>query len=181
MNFPVVSLLLASMVAYGTTPTQKSPSATTAEVPEHFMRGVLKLAIAGGRGIDVLDGSDRVYSPDFMDAIYGEGCYTAHRVCIVDHMMWARICGCRYFPEDAGKKGDPLCGCPEKLTFSELSVVRTDDKSADVSALLNLEPHRQDKVTWHLIMTSQGWRIDEVATQDFPSLKAEMRGKARHI
>jgi hypothetical protein len=31
---------------------------------------------------------------------------------------------------------------------------------------------RPDKLTWHLVKTAQGWRIDEVTTSDFPSLKA---------
>jgi hypothetical protein len=118
--------------------------------------------------------SENVYSPGFLDAVLGNGCFTEHRSCIVDHLMWARICGCRYFPEDVEKKGDPLCGCPAKLKFSELSLARANSNSADVSALLNLDPHEKVKVAWHLVMTPQGWRIDDVATPDFPSLKAEM-------
>jgi hypothetical protein len=118
--------------------------------------------------------SNSVYSSGFLDAMFGKGCFTEHQPCIVDHMMWARICGCRYFPEDVEKKGDPLCGCSGRLKFSELSVARANTNSADVSALLNLEPHKKDKVIWHLVMTPQGWRIDDVATSDFPSLKARM-------
>jgi hypothetical protein len=106
--------------------------------------------------------------------MYGEGCFTAHRPCMMDHLMWAKICGCRYFPEDVEKKGDPICGCPEDLKFSRISVSRANANSADVSALLNLEPHEKDRVSWHLIMTPKGWRIDDVATSDFPSLKARM-------
>jgi hypothetical protein len=138
------------------------------------MRGVLRIATADSRRIEILDGSERVYSPGFLDAMFGEGCFTARQPCIMDHLMWARICGCRYFPEDVEKKGDPLCGCPARLKFSELSVALANTNSADVSALLNLEPHEKDKVTWHLVMTPQGWRIDDVATPNIPSLKARM-------
>ena len=145
-----------------------------AEPPEHFMRGVLQTATTGIRGIEILDSSERVYSLGFLDAMFGKGCFTLHRTCIMDHAMWARICGCRYFPDDVEKKGDPLCGCPAKLKFSELSGARTNTNSADVTALLNLEPHEKDRVTWHLVMTPQGWRIDDVATSDVPSLKARM-------
>lgn len=41
-----------------------------------------------------------------------------------------------------------------------------------VSALLNLEPHGNSEVSWHLIMTPEGWRVDDVTTPDFPSLRA---------
>ncbi len=59
------------------------------ESPEHFMKGVLMMANerGHGRGVEVLDGSRRIYSPSFLDAIYGEGCFTAHRLCVTDHLM----------------------------------------------------------------------------------------------
>jgi hypothetical protein len=174
MNLRKIAIFLASILPYGNAIAQKSPSATNPETPEHFMRWVLQMATAGSRGIEILDGSESVYSPGFLDAMFGEGCFTAHRPCIMDHIMWARICGCRYFTEDVERKGDPLCGCPAKLKFSELSVARADTNGADVSAVLNLKPHEKDKVTWHLVMTPHGWRIDDVATPDMPSLKARM-------
>jgi hypothetical protein len=162
-----MALLLVSIMPYGSLVAQKSNSATSAESPEHFMRRVLQIANGSERGIEILDMSERVYSAGFLDAMFGEGCFTTHRLCIIDHGMWARICGCR-------NSGATTCGCPGKLKFSELSVARADSNSADVSALLNLEPNRKDKVTWRLVMTSQGWRIDDVVTPDIPSLKAKM-------
>jgi hypothetical protein len=174
MNLPRIAILLVSILISGRTTAQKSASATSAETPEHFMTGVLQIATSGSRGDEILDVSESVYSPGFLDAMFGEGCFTAHRSCMMDHLTWAKICGCRYFPENVEKKGDPVCGCPEELKFSELSVARANSNSADVSALLNLEPHEKDKATWHLVMTPEGWRIDDVATSDFPSLKARM-------
>jgi hypothetical protein len=141
------------------------------------MRRVLELAKTA-RGIEILDSSESVYSPDLLDPMFGEGCFTAHRACLFDHLVWARICGCRYFPEDVKKKHDPLCGCPAKLRFSGLSVAEATYKSAEVSALLNLEPNGQSKVSWHLVMTSKGWRVDDVSTSDFPSLKARMSAES---
>ena len=168
-----IVILLAAVLPFGSATAQKSAPATSGETPEHFMRGVLKIANST-QAVQILDMSEEVYSPGLLDAMFGEGCFTAHRPCIVDHLMWARICGCRYFPEDVKKQGDPLCGCPARLTFSGLSVVQTSTNSAEVSALLNLEPNRRSKVSWHLILTSEGWRIDDVSTTDFPSLKAKM-------
>jgi hypothetical protein len=177
VNLLKMAILLAPILSYGSAVAQKSTSAMSAEPPEHFMRKVLEIANTA-RGDEILDMSGTVYSPDFLDAMFGEGCFTAHRVCLIDHPVWARICGCRYFPEDVKKKHDPLCGCPARLTFSGLSVAQANSKSAEVSALLNLEPNGQSKVSWHLVMTREGWRIDDVATSDFPSLKAEMSAKS---
>ena len=174
MKLPRVAILLAPILLCGSIEAQKSTSATSAETPEHFMKGILQIAAASSRGIEILDSSESVYSSGFLDAMFGKGCFTAHRPCIVDHLIWARICGCRYFPDDVQKKGDPLCGCPARPKFSELSVTRANTNSADVSALLNLESHEKDRITWHLIMTPQGWRIDDLATSDIPSLKARM-------
>jgi hypothetical protein len=168
-----MAILLAFILSYGSATAQKYTSATSDESPEHFMRRVLEIA-NGARGDEILDMSESVYSPGFLDAMFGEGCFTAHRVCLIDHMVWARICGCRYFPEDVKHKGDPLCGCPARLTFSGLSVTQVNSNSAKVSALLNLEPNGKSKVSWHLVMTPEGWRVDDVATSDFPSLKAKM-------
>lgn len=176
MNLPTIAILLASILSYGSAAAQKSTS-TSAEPPEHFMRRVLEIANTA-RGDEILDMSESVYSPDFLDAMFGEGCFTAHRGCLIDHLVWARICGCRYFPEDVKKKHDPLCGCPARLTFSGLSVAQASSKRAEVSALLNLEPNGQSKVSWHLIMTPEGWRVDDVATSDFPSLKARMSAES---
>ena len=173
MKLPKIAILLAFILSYGSATAQKSTSATSAESPEHFMRRVLEIA-NGTQGVEILDMSGSVYSPGFLDAMFGEGCFTAHRACFMDHLVWARICGCRYFPEDVKKKGDPLCGCPAKSTFSGLSVTQANSNSAEVSALLNLEPNGQSKVSWHLVMTPEGWRVDDVATSDFPSLKAKM-------
>jgi hypothetical protein len=172
MNLPTIAILLASILSYGSATAQKSAPATNPETPEYFMRWVLQIATAGGT--EILDGSESVYSPGFLDAMFGEGCFTAHRPCLIDHIIWARVCGCSYLPEDVEKKRDPLCGCPARLKFSRLSVARANTDSADVSALLNLKPHEKDKVTWHLVMTPHGWRIDDVATPDIPSLKASM-------
>lgn len=172
-----MAILLASILSYGSAAAQKSTSATSAEPPEHFMRRVLEIANTT-RGNEILDMSESVYSPDFLDAMFGEGCFTAHRGCLIDHLVWARICGCRYFPEDVKKKHDPLCGCPARFTFSGLSVAQPNSRSAEVSALLNLEPNGQSKVSWHLVMTREGWRVDDVATSDFPSLKTEMSAKS---
>jgi len=177
MNLPKMAILLASILSYGSAAAQKSTSATSAEPPEHFMRRVLEIANTT-RGNEILDMSESVYSPDFLDAMFGEGCFTAHRGCLIDHLVWARICGCRYFPEDVKKKHDPLCGCPARFTFSGLSVAQPNSRSAEVSALLNLEPNGQSKVSWHLVMTREGWRVDDVATSDFPSLKTEMSAKS---
>lgn len=177
MNLPKMAILLASILSYGSAAAQISTSATSAETPAHFMRRVLEIANTA-RGNEILDMSESVYSLDFLDAMFGEGCFTAHRVCLIDHLAWARICGCRYFPEDVKKKHDPLCGCPAGLTFSGLSVTRANSRYAEVSALLNLEPNGQSKVSWHLVMTREGWRVDDVATSDFPSLKAEMSAKS---
>lgn len=163
--------MLALIMLCGSAKAQKSNSTTSAETPEHFMRRVFQIA-AGSGGIEILDSSEKVYSPGFLDAMFGKECFTGHRPCFMDHLMWARICGCRYFPDDVQKKGDPLCGCPARPKFSKLSVTRENTNSADVSALLNLDSHEKDRITWHLIMTPQGWRIDDVATPDFPSLKA---------
>jgi hypothetical protein len=69
-----------------------------------------------------------------------------------------------------------LCGCPENPRFSKLSVTFANTQHADVSAFLSLERGREDRVVWHLIMTFQGWRIDDVVTPDSPSLKADMIG-----
>jgi hypothetical protein len=168
------AILLAPILLCGSIKGQKSTSATSTETPEHFIKGVLRIATASRGGIEILDGSESVYSPGFLDAMFGKGCFTAHRPCLMDHLMWARICGCRYFPEDVQKKGDPLCGCPARPKFSELLVTRANTRSADVSALLNLEPHGKDRITWHLILTPEGWRIDDVATSDIRSLKARM-------
>jgi hypothetical protein len=177
MNLPKMAILLASILSCGSAAAQKSTSATGPETPEHFMRRVLEIANTA-RGDEILDMSESVYSPEFLDAMFGEGCFTAHRECLDDHLVWARICGCRYFPEDVKKKRDPLCGCPPSLKFSGLSVVQANSGSAEVSALLNLEPKGQSKVSWHLVMTREGWRVDDVATSDFPSLKAEMSAKS---
>ena len=168
-----MAILLAFILSYGSAAAQKSTSATSAETPEHFMKRVLEIA-NGTRGVEILDMSGSVYSPALLDKMFGEGCFTADRPCLMDHLMWARICGCRYFPEDVKKKGDPLCGCPARLTFSELSVSQANSNRAEVSALLNLEPQGKSKVSWHLVMTSEGWRVDDVTTPDFPSLKAKM-------
>jgi hypothetical protein len=173
MKLPKMAILLAFILSYGSTVAQKSTSATSAESPEHFIRRVLEIANST-QSDEILDMSESVYSPGFLDAMFGKGCFTAHRPCLLDHLMWARICGCRYFPEDGKKKGDPLCGCPARLIFSGLSVTQVNSNSAIVSALLNLEPNRQSKVSWHLVMTPEGWRVDDVATSDFPSLKAKM-------
>jgi hypothetical protein len=173
MKLPKMTILLAFIFSYGSAVAQKSTSATSAESPEHFMRRVLEMANGTG-GDEILDMSGSVYSPGFLDAMFGEGCFTADRPCLLDHLMWARICGCRYFPEDVKQKGDPLCGCPARLKFSGLSVTQVNSNSAKVSALLNLEPNRQSKVSWNLVMTPEGWRVDDVATSDFPSLKAKM-------
>jgi hypothetical protein len=173
MKLPKMAILFAFIVSYGSAAAQKSTSVTSAEPPEHFMRRVLEIA-NGTRAAEILDMSRSVYSPGFLDAMFGEGCFTAHRPCLLDHLMWARICGCRYFPEDVKQKGDPLCGCPARLTFSGLSVTQVDSNSAKVSALLNLEPNGQSKVSWHLVMTPEGWRVDDVAASDFPSLRAKM-------
>ncbi|MGC2638396.1 MAG: hypothetical protein WA294_14525 [Acidobacteriaceae bacterium] len=162
------------VICCGSAAAQKSTSAKSGEIPEHFMRRVLKIA-NGTQAIDIRDMSESVYSAAFLDAMFGEGCFTAHRICEVDHLMWARICGCRYFPEDVKKKGDPLCGCPARPTFSGLSVVQMNPNNAEVSALLDLGPSGQSKVSWHLILTPEGWRIDDVTTSDFPSLKALWR------
>lgn len=180
MKLPKMAILLAFILSYGSAAAQKSTSATSAESPEHFMRRVLETA-NGTRGVEILDMSGSVYSPGFLDAMFGEGCFTAHRPCLLDHMMWARICGCRYFPEDVKKKGDPLCGCPARLQFSGLSVTKANSNSAEVFALLNLEPNGQSKVSWHLVMTPEGWRVDDVATSDFPSLKAKMSATALQV
>lgn len=160
-------------VAYKNTLAQESTSAMSAETPEHFIRRVLQIATSG-RGTEILDMSEDIYSSGLLDAMFGEGCFPTHKPCIVDHLMWAKVCGCRYFPEDIEKKGDPLCGCPAKLKFWRLSVARTSVNSADASALLNLEPNMKDKVDWHLVMTPKGWRIDDVATPDIPSLKTRI-------
>jgi hypothetical protein len=167
-------ILLASIMSYGGGAAQIPTSATSTENAEHFMRRVLEMANAGPRGEDILDGSESVYSPGFLDAMFGKGCFTAQQSCIVDHLMWARVCGCHYFPEDGKKKGGPSCGCPGRLKFSGLSVTQGSANSAEVSALLNLEPHKKSRVSWRLVMTPEGWRVDDVATPDFPSLKAKM-------
>ena len=166
-------ILLLCILSCGSTIAQKTPSATSAETPEHFMRGILQMANTD-KGFDMLDMSESVYTLDFLDAMFGKGCFTARnpKNCVPSHLSSVRICGCRYFPEDVKKKGDLICGCAGKLKFSELSVDRANTNSADVSALLNFEPHEKHKVTWRLIMTPQGWRIDDVATSDIPSLKA---------
>jgi rubredoxin len=174
MNFAKMAVLLAFILTYGSATAQQSISAASAETPKHFMRGVLQLATSGSRGLEILDGSETVYTPGFLDAMFGEGCFTEHRPCIVDHLMRARICGCYYDPKNIEKKGDPTCGCPARLKFSELSIARANANGADVSARLNLRQHEKDKVTWHLLMTPQGWRIDDVSTSDIPSLKARM-------
>lgn len=174
MKLPQTATLLAFILYCGSAAAQKTTSATRAETPEHFMSRVLEMANAGDQGLQVLDMGESVYSPGFLDAMFGEGCFTAHRPCVVDHLMWARICGCRYFPEDVRKERDPLCGCPARLTFSRLSVTHANSKSAEVSALLNFEPHRQSKVSWHLVMTPEGWRVNNVTSPDFPSLRAKM-------
>lgn len=168
-----MAILLAFILSYGSAVAQKSTSAPSAESPEHFMRRVLEIA-NGAQADEILDMSGSVYSPGFLDAMFGKGCFTAHRLCLLDHMMWARICGCRYFPEDVKHQHDPLCGCPARLIFSGLSVTQVTSKSAKVSALLNLGPNGQSKVSWHLVMTPEGWRVDDVATSDFPSLRAKM-------
>ena len=113
-------ILLASILSYRSAAAQISASATSTETPEHFMRRVLELANAGERGQMILDMDESVYSPEFLDAMFGKGCFTAHRSCPVDHIVWARICGCHYFLEDVKKKGDPYCGCPAGLKFSKV-------------------------------------------------------------
>jgi len=172
MNLSKMVILLVCILSSGITTAQKTPLATNVETPEHFMRGLLQMANTE-KGFDMLDMSESVYTLDFLDAMFGKGCFTAHQNCVPSHLRWVKICGCRHFPEDVKKKKrDLLCGCPGKLEFSELSVDRANASSADVSALLNLEPHEKDKVTWRLVMTPHGWRIDDVATSDIPSLKA---------
>jgi hypothetical protein len=151
-------------------PGSNSPVET--ETPAHFMSRILKIPTWGDPGLQTLDMSEDVYSADLLDALYGKGCFTAHKTCIVDHLLWAKICGCRYFPEDHEKKDDPLCGCPAKLEYSDLSVSQASANSADVSALLKLDLPAKVRVGWHLILTPKGWRIDDVGTPDIPSLKA---------
>ncbi len=168
-----IAVLLAVVLSCGSAVAQKSISAASNETPEHFMKSVLRIA-NGTRAAEILDMNGKIYSPTLLDAMLGEGCLTANQTCVMDHLLWARICGCRYFPEDVEKKGTPLCGCPARLTFSGLSVVQTNSNNVEVSALLNLEPNQPSKVSWQLMLTSEGWRIDDVTTSDFPSLKAQM-------
>ena len=153
-------------------PARESRSSPIPETPEHFMKRILQIPTWGTPGLDILDMSEDVYSANLLDTLYGKGCFTEHKTCIVNHIMWAKICGCRYFPEDHEKKDDPLCGCPAKLEYSELSVSRASTSSADISALLKVDSHTRVRVSWHLVMTPKGWRIDDVSTPDVPSLKA---------
>jgi hypothetical protein len=174
MKLPKMAILLAFILSCGSAVAQKSTPAKSTETPEHFMRRLLEMASAGDQDLDILDMGESVYSPALLDAMFGKGCFTTHKPCLMDHLMWTRICGCRHFPEDVKKEHDPLCGCPARLTFSGLSVVRANPESAEVSALLNLDPYGKSKVSWHLVMTAEGWRVDDVTTPDFPSLKAQM-------
>ena len=71
MKLRAISVLLASILSCGSAAAQR-PTSTGAEPPEHFMRRVLELAKTA-RGIEILDSSESVYSPDLLDAMFGEG------------------------------------------------------------------------------------------------------------
>jgi len=86
-----MAILIASILLSESVVAQKSTSAMSAETPEHFMKGVLQIATVSSRGAEILDSSESIYSPVFLDAMFGKGCFTEHRPCMMDHLVWARI------------------------------------------------------------------------------------------
>jgi hypothetical protein len=75
---------------------------------------------------------------------------------------------------DVGKlDGDPICDCqdPEGLKLTDVQIIRQQDTA---TAKVNLQfpsESRLRHIRLRLILLPQGWRIDDIATDDTPSLR----------
>jgi len=164
-SYLAIFVILASIVGESVCIGQTTQSAKIDKSAEHFIRAVIKMVNARPESAqwEALDGSDRIYSPSLMSAI--EPTSTT----IVDHLMWARVCGCRFDRNDHV----PLCGDCRGIKLSNASTKMTSEETVDVTFR-----NHDDELTWHLLKTSKGWRIDDVSTADFPSLNAYLMKKA---
>jgi hypothetical protein len=80
-------------------------------------------------------------------------------------------------PGDVGKlDGDPICDCQDpgdpgqlKVSSIDLSATTPSRMKAAVRFTIVAEPRA---ITLILIKTQAGWRIDDIATKEIPSLRA---------
>jgi hypothetical protein len=69
--------------------------------------------------------------------------------------------------------GDPICDCQDSagLTTSGLHASLTTPDHADVQLIIHLSGEKPRPITFHLLHIPAGWRIDDIATKDTPSLR----------
>jgi len=68
---------------------------------------------------------------------------------------------------------DPICACQdnEGLHLQTLTIVSTSSSTADAIATLRFIGPQDPKITYHLVLTPSGWRINDISTNDIPSLR----------
>jgi Protein of unknown function (DUF3828) len=71
-------------------------------------------------------------------------------------------------------EGDPICDCQDSagLTISGLHVTLATPDHADIQLIIHLSGEKPRPITFHLLHIPAGWRIDDIATKDTPSLRA---------
>jgi hypothetical protein len=69
--------------------------------------------------------------------------------------------------------GDPICDCqdPDGLKLTTLQVTAQTPRIATAAVTLTFPPHEVTHLRLNLVLLPTGWRIDDIATSDTPSLR----------
>lgn len=135
-----------------------SPPSASNESAESFVRTIIQHEARGSKADEEAQAGERgakaIYTPKLLALIRRDRNSTPRGY--VGKLDW-----------------DPLCACQDTdgLTLSALKIVPTSSTSADVLLTLHFSEPKDEKITYHLLLTPAGWRIDDIGTKDVPSLR----------